>query len=511
MAEHILAYDLGTTGLKASLISSAGKFAASCLIEYETRYGANGEAEQSPADWWAAVCEATGRLFEQAELKPTDVAGIGFSGHMQGCVPLDEAGEPLRDAMIHADARAVPQADALLADLGGETLFAITGNRVDPHYSPPKIAWLKAHEPDVFARARWFVQCKDYLAGKLTGEPGVTDFSDASLTAMLDLRKGAWSEEILGWLGLSVDRFPRIVPSSEVIGHVTEAAAGATGLAAGTPVTMGGGDGACATLGAGCTRVGQAYCYGGSTEWIAKLADAPSADPKQRVLHFCALQPEMVNVTGTMQWAGESYRWLAGGLLADESRAAEAAGEDRYERINRLAESAPVGAGGLVYLPYLSGERSPIWDPAARGVFYGVGLKTGRAEFARAVLEGIAFALHQIRLTIEQLTGEIERLVMIGGLAKGELIRRTLATLSGRPVAVPRYLAEATSLGAAVAAGVGVGLLPGFEYAAAMNPTATETRPEPAWAEPLAERFAMYEKLYPALRPLFAEDAKAKQ
>jgi len=335
-----------------------GRVAASVFGGYPLSYPRPTWAEQDPSDWWRAVVETTRQLLQKSRARPEDIAVVGFSGQMQGCLPVDAAGRPLRPCIIWADQRAVAQADALAERLGEERVFQITGHRITPTLSGPKILWLRDHEPEVFARTHKFLHVKDYIALKMTGCLA-TDRSDASGMNLYDLDGGAWSEEILQAIELDPSYLPEVHDSTDIIGEVTRAAADELGLAVGTPVVIGGRDGASAAVGAGAVNEGPAYTYVGSSAWISLAARRPIYDPKRRIFNFAHMVPGLFVPCGTMQAAGGSYRWLRQEICGLEGREADETGEDVYEIMNRHAAESPPGARGLLFLPYLQGERSP--------------------------------------------------------------------------------------------------------------------------------------------------------
>ena len=491
MADLILAHDLGTTGNKASLFDTRGNLVDSAFVGYTTDYPRPGWAEQHPEDWWQAVCGSTREMLSDSGRQASEIRVVSFSGEMMGCTPVDAADRPLRSSIIWADQRAEAQADALAGRVGRERVYQITGHRVSSNYTAAKIMWLRDHQPDLYAQTRKILQAKDYIAFKLTGAYA-TDYSDASGTNLFDLRARRWSQEIVQAIGLDPDLLPPALPSSSVIGTVTRRAAGETGLVADTPVVIGGGDGACATVGAGVVTPSDAYNYIGSSSWISFVSREPLYDPQQRTFTFAHLDPDLVFPTGTMQCAGGSYDWLERLLRGDaETRL--------YEEMEALAVNVEPGALGLVFLPYLIGERSPHWNPHARAAFVGLTMAHGRAEMARAVLEGVAYNLRIILDAFRDQGAPISALRLIGGGARSPLWRQILADVFDLPVLRPKLLVEATSLGAAVAGGVGVGLYPDYSVAADMVHIDPGEEPQQAVAARYQELYPLFKETYDAL------------
>ncbi len=500
--QYILAHDLGTTGDKATLYSPDGRVVARTFQGYETYHPHSNWAEQDPADWWEAVRVCTQRLFADARARPEDVACISFSGQMQACLPVDRQGRPLRRCIIWADQRSVEQAAVLEARLGMDTVYRITGHRITPTLSGTKIMWVRDREPEVFAQTFKFLHVKDYIICRLTGR-FVTDRSDASGMNLYDLMQGTWSAEILEAAGLDAELLPEIHDSTDVVGEVTREAAEELGLRAGIPVVVGGGDGASATVGAGAVREGLAYNYVGSSSWIALTASRPLMDPGMKIFNYAHMIPGKFIPCGTMQAAGGSYQWLRRQICTSEALAAEQASVDVYELMNLKAEQSPPGANHLLFLPYLLGERTPYWNPKARGAFIGLTLKHTREDVIRATLEGITMNLKMILDAFLEAGAEIREVRVIGGGAKGRFWRQLMADIYRLPVLRPRWLEEATSLGAAVAGGVGVGLFPDFDVVDRFIEIVDRHEPDPSTEEVYRRLFPVFQAAYTALCPIY--------
>jgi xylulokinase len=408
---------------------------------------------------------------------------------------VDRQGVPVRTAIIWADLRATAEAEFLAERCGFEAIYRRTGHRPGASYTAAKLLWLQKHEPDLYARTHWVLQAKDYAAYKLTGF-NATDYSDASGTNLFDLERREWAGDLMEAVGLDPDLLPPALPSSTIIGQVTPEAAAETGLRAGTPVVIGGGDGACATVGAGSVRPGDTYNYVGSSSWIAVTAETPLHDPKMRTFTFAHLDPELYFPTGTMQCAGGAYDWLER-LLRGGAEA------KLYDELEAAASAVAPGAGGLLFLPYLIGERSPHWNPLARGAFVGLTMAHGRPEMARAVLEGVALNLKLILDAFQDQGAGIGAMRLIGGGARSALWRQILADVYGLPILRPHLLAEATSLGAAIAGGVGVGLFPDFRVAYEIVQVEEAEQPSSAAQAHYAELYPLFQETYQALEPIY--------
>ena len=476
MKQYILAHDLGTTGNKATLYGADGVQRGSSFYGYDTSYPHTGWAEQDPQDWWDAVCTTTKQLLQLTGVLGEEIACITFSGQMQGCAPLDKNAMPLRSCIIWADQRATRQTAQLGERVGMETVYNITGHRLSPAYSLPKMLWIRDNQPEIYAATHKFMHAKDAIIARLTGR-FATEPSDASGTNAYDLVAGEWSAEILDAAEIDADKLPEVLQSVDVAGEVRSDVAEQVGVPAGTPVVMGGGDGACASVGAGSVEAGVAYSYVGSSAWIATATDSPIFDPDYRTFTFGHVVPGLVIPMGTMQAAGAAYQWARDQLAPLEKQSAEALGVSPYALMNAVAETAPPGANGLTFLPYLMGERAPRWNPDARAAFLGLTIRHTRADMIRSVMEGVALNLRVILDAFRQQGANIDGIRAIGGGVRGRLWSQIMADMYGVPLHRLSVLEAATSMGAAVVGGVGVGLYPDFEFAKQMNSIAETIRP----------------------------------
>ena len=504
--QYILAHDLGTTGNKASLYNGEGTLLASAFYGYGLSLPKVGWAEQDPEDWWQAVCVSTQQLLANAAVPAAEIACVVFSGQMMGCVLVDRQANPLRSALIWADMRAGAEAQAIIDGVGMEEAYRITGHRASSSYSGAKILWVRNHQPDLFRGAYKFLQAKDFAVARLTGN-FVTDHSDASGTNLYDLEAGDWSAAILDAVHLDRNLLPELHASSDVVGEVTAQAAAQTGLAVGTPVVIGGGDGCCAAAGAGVVREGSAYNYIGSSSWIGLATRQPVYDPSLRTFTWAHLVPGMFSPCGTMQAAGGSYQWLRDNFALPEKEAGAKLGVSAYELMNLQAAQSPAGANGLLFLPYLLGERSPRWNPQARGAFLGLTMKHTRADMIRAGLEGITFNLRVILEAFLEQNTPVEAMRVIGGGARGRVWRQIMADIYGLPVLRPAILEEATSMGAAIAGGVGVGIFSDWSVAERLTPIVDTCVPDASLKAPYDRQYALFNRAYAALEPLFDDMA----
>ena len=385
--------------------------AASVLAAYDTSYPYPGWAQQDPEDWWRAFCDSTRKLIETAGIKAGEVCCVSFSGQMMGCVPVDREGMPLGPAIIWADTRAANQEQEIIRRVGMEEIYRITGHRASASYSAAKLLWIRENEPEIYSNTYKMLQAKDFLIYRLTGQ-FVTDYSDAGGTNLFDIRRKEWSSDICGALGISMDLLPQAHVSADVVGKLTAYAARSCGLMEGTLVVAGGGDGSCACVGAGAVEEGDSYCVLGSSSWISTVNKELVLDEKLRTFNWVHLDPAFYTPCGTMQAAGLSYSWYREAFCQEEKRMAKKAGESLYDLLDGMMEDSGLGAGGLLYLPYLLGERSPRWNHEARGAFVGLDMRTRKGDMARAVLEGVGYNLKVI-LDILEAGGQMKSLRLI--------------------------------------------------------------------------------------------------
>ncbi len=489
----ILAHDLGTTGNKAVLLDEQGRLVDTAFARYRTAHPAPLTAEQNPADWWRAVVRCTRTLIRVDESRARRIVAVGFSGHMNGVVLVDERGNPLRPVLIHADIRAGTQCEKLRQRMPEADYYAITGNRLAPFYSLPKLMWLVEHEEQAVARARWMLQAKDYCVGRMTGRWGITDPSDASLTGLYDVNRLRWSAEVAEAAGIPMRLLPEIAESTAIVGQAGVEAARATGLPTGIPVVIGAGDGACATVGAGAVEVGNSYTYIGGTAWTSCLRERFTPDRQMRLTTLMSAQPERWVQFGTVQSAGSAWDWFVRLFGRGGSTA----------RLQAEAAGVAPGSEGVTFLPHLSGERAPIWNPLARGVFAGLQAHHTRAHLARAVLEGVACALESILRVMREHGAVSEPIRVVGGGTRSDLWMQILADLYGCPLEIPQHAESSTAIGAAIIAGVGVGLYDGFHIAKHIAYAERRVEPQPDSAAVYGELRARYAELLSAVAPLF--------
>lgn len=497
METYILTLDAGTTGLKCTLFTAHGDAAAVAVSPYGVELPHPGWAQQ-PASWFIdAACRGVREVMEAAG--SPDVAVIGLSGTMNGCIPIGAGGQALYPNIIHSDTRAEAQLQQIEAALPARTFYERTGNRLDMHYTLPKILWLRGEHPEVFQSARWFVNTKDILYGWLTGHHGITDYSDATLTGALNIHTGGWDEDLLRALGIDPAVMPRILPSHDVSGTLTRDAALALNLPEGTPVSVGAGDGVSATHGAGLFEPGSAYINIGSSAWLCTLSDTPVIDRDMRFFNMLDMDGKRSNVCATVQSAGASLDWAIENLLLPGRKG----GGETFIEMEALAESVPAGAEGVFFLPTLMGERTPWWDANARGTLIGMSLYHGRGHIARAVYEGIAQALHLCDSAVRGNGLGYKRLTLVGGGAQSGIWPQMIADMFGVTTRIHAYGRQATSLGAAMAAGVGIGIFKDYRDASQMARLGDMFPPVPMRQAAYARHWDVYKGLYGQVRDAY--------
>ncbi len=505
--KYLLGIDLGTSGTKTVLFSVDGEAKASAMVEYPLYQPQNGWAEQAPEDWWNAAVQTTRSVLSQSGIDASDIAGIGISGQMHGLVMLDDKGEVLRRSIIWCDGRTGEECREITQAVGEKRLIEITANPALTGFTASKILWVKKHEPELYARCAHILLPKDYIRYMLTGE-FATEVSDASGMQLLDVPKRAWSDEVLGALGIDKALLGKMYESCEVTGAVTEQAASLTGLSAGTPVVGGAGDNAAAAIGTGVVRTGKAFTTIGTSGVIFAHADKVTIDPAGRVHTFCSAVPGAWTVMSCTLAAGLSLQWFRNNFCADEMSVASRMEVDPYYLMDLETEKAPIGANRLIYLPYLMGERSPLLDQNARGAFVGLSAMHTKRDMLRAIMEGVMYSQRQCLDVLRGMGVLSSEMLACGGGGTSKVWRQMMADIYSLPVATVQNR-EGPALGAAILAGVGAGV-----YKSVPEACDQIIRTNPS-QQPIAQNsdryeqfYALYCSLYPALKDGYAKLAK---
>ena len=503
----VLGLDVGTSGTKAIAINAAGTVVASALVEYPLHSPKPNWAEQDPADWKRAAIEALTQLAHAPGVNPAEVKGLGLTGQMHGSVFLDANNRVLRNAILWCDQRTAKQCDDITAKVGARKLIDMVCNPALTGFTAPKILWLRENEPEVYAKVRKVLLPKDYIRFELTGE-FATDVADASGTLLFDVKNRTWHKELMSLLDIPADFMPRAFEGPEVTGGLSAEAAAATGLPKGIPVIAGGGDQAAGGVGCGIVRSGVISSTVGTSGVVFAFSDKVTLDPEGRVHTFCHSVPGKWHVMGVVLSAGGSLRWFRDALCQPEKAVAADTGRDPYEYITAAAETVPPGAEGLIFLPYLTGERTPHKDPFAKGAFIGLSLRHTRAHMARAVLEGVAYAMRDSLDIMRGMGVPITQARASGGGAKSPFWRQMQADVNQAPL-VTINVDEGPAYGAALLATVATGMHKSVEEACDATIRVVNTcAPDAGRSAAYDPWFAEYQAAYQALAPGFARAAK---
>ncbi|MGZ3584137.1 MAG: xylulokinase [Ktedonobacterales bacterium] len=492
----LLGIDVGTTGIKAIIArANDGSVLATGFAPYPLYPPHPGWAEQNPDDWWAACATAIRACLADAAIAPGAIRSIGLSGQMHGAVLLDDVGAVVRPCIIWADQRSGAECDEIHARVGLERLVALTGNPALTGFTAAKVLWVRNHEPEAFARARLLLLPKDYIRWRMTGKSAI-ERSDAAGTNLLDIHTGDWAQEVLAALDLPPSFVPPVCGSTEICGTLTADAAADLGLPTGIPIAGGGADNACGAAGTGVVEPGTVLLSIGTSGVVLAPSQEPRIDqsaPVPRIHTFFHAAPHLWYLMGVTQAAGLSLRWARDMLATD--------GVD-YDTLTADAGTIPPGAQGLLFLPYLQGERTPHLDPQARGAWIGLTAAHTRGHLIRAVLEGVAFSLKDCFDLLSAQGLPLNQLRITGGGARSPLWRQIFADILERPIAT-LAADEGPAFGAALIAGTAVGLYPSLAQACAETVRlGDEIQPDPRNTEAYRAQYTLYRAAYPALRDI---------
>lgn len=494
MPEFFLGLDVGTSGTKAVLIDSDGTLRASVSEGYPLHIPRPLWSEQEPDDWWQAAVSTIRTVVEEADVEPADIAAVGLTGQMHGLVLLDGAGQVIRRAILWNDQRTAAQCEAITDQVGRRELLRRLGNPVLPGFTAPKIAWVRDEEPEAFARARHVLLPKDFVRFKLTGEHAC-DVSDASGTALFNVSERSWDTDLLDELDIPRAWMPSVFESPEVSAVISSEGAVATGLVAGTPVVAGAGDQAAQAVGSGIVDEGTISVTLGTSGVVFAASDEYRVEPEGRLHAFCHAVPGKWHLMGVMLSAAGSFEWFASNLGNPDD-------PDNYENLTHEAATVPAGSEGLIFLPYLSGERTPHADPNARGVFFGLTLAHSKAHMTRSVLEGVSFGLTDSLTLMRNLGIDADDLRVSGGGARSGLWLEILSSCFGTPVRAVNP-GEGAAYGAALLAAVGGGAFHSVEEAGrSVSPEGDMIEPGPDSAV-YRDVYLRFRALYPTLAPHF--------
>ena len=501
---YLLGIDIGGTGSKVGLFTLDGQLAGFGYNEYQMISTVPGQAEHDADLWWQATVSSIRQAI--TDVAANEILGIGVS-NTNGLVPVNQYAQPIRPAIMLWDQRALPEVSQIRKTFDKNQVFSITGNPIAPGaYSLPTMLWLKNHEPKNFSKTDKFMVPGGYIVAKLTDKLTI-DYSRACTTLLFDIQQLEWHQPFLEMLDIPIDKLPIPFPSTSIVGEVTCQASELTSLIPGTPVVAGCTDTTGAAIGSGIVNPGELFIIMGTAARVCSLLDEPNFD--HRFMNFNYVLPNSWLAVGAINGVGSSLRWIRDTFGQMELRAAEVSGENVYELLISQAAKAPIGSKGLLYLPYLSGERTPIWDPLARGVFFGITLAHNRNDIFRSVLEGTAFAIRQTVELLETSLGSTFQTIRIGGVAStNDIWNQIIADTLGKQV-ICLAQEQTEVLGAAILAGVGIGAFPDFQTAT--DEIVKEDRaldPDIGAHNSYSELFSIYTELYPSIARHFEQIAE---
>ena len=494
---YLLGIDIGTSACKVAVFDREGNVVRAGTGDYAVYYPHPGWAEQDPDEWWRAICGAVQGILAGGGILPGQIAGVSIDGQSWSAIAIDKDGNVLTRTPIWMDTRAQSICDRLNREIGAEKIFEISGNSLQPSYTTAKVLWYKENLPDVYSRTDKILQSNSFIAYRLTGEVS-QDISQGYGLHFFDMKKGTWDKDMCREMGLPIEFFPDIVPCDRVVGTVTAEAAKLTGLLEGTPVVAGGLDASCGTLGAGVVHPGETQEQGGQAGGMSICMDTYKADP--RLILGYHVVPGLWLLQGGTTGGGGVMRWFEHEFADYERSIQETTGISSLNQLNVIAEKVPAGCEGLIFLPYMAGERSPIWNPAAKGVFYGLDFSKTKGHMVRACMEGVALSLRHNLETAKEAGAEVNVLRAMGGSANSRLWTQIKSDMTGKPIVVPSS-DTATTLGAAMLAGVAVGMYKDYEEAVRL--TVKETRrhePDPEKKEIYDRVYGRYIELYESLK-----------
>lgn len=500
--KYLIGIDVGTTGTKTILIDENGTLIASSLVEYPLYTPKPKWAEQDPEDWWRGTVESIKGVISQGKIDSQDICGLGLSGQMHGLVLIDKEYKVLRPAILWCDVRTTEQCQYITEKVGKGLLVKSTCNPALEGFTAPKVIWVRDNEPKIYEKAFKMMLPKDYVRFRLTGEIAC-EVSDAAGTILFDVRNRKWSQEVLDKLGISSDLMPPCYESIDVCGKITPEVADMTGLKAGTPVVGGGADNACTAVGNGIVVTGKTSASIGTSGTMLTPMDTPEVDPELRAHTFCHCVPNKWYIMGVMLQAGGAFRWFRDTLGDKEKEIAKEKDVDPYEILTEEAAKAEPGCEGLIFLPYLIGERTPHGDANAKGVFFGLTLRHKKSHLIRSVMEGVTYGMRDSLEIIRALGLNVGQITATGGGARSKFWRQMQADVYNSEV-VTINIGEGPAFGAAILAGVGSKVYNNIQEATdKMVKITSRTQPLKDNMKVYDQYFKIYKSLYPALKPEF--------
>lgn len=500
--KYLLGIDIGTSGTKTVLFDRGGNPISSSTAEYPLYQPEIGWAEQDPQDWWKAVCITINQVIKDSNINPESISGIGLSGQMHGLVMLDGDGNVLRKSIIWCDQRTAKECVEITEKVGEKRLIDITANPALTGFTASKILWVRNNEPEIYEKCRKILLPKDYIRYMLTGE-FATEVSDASGMQLLDIKNRCWSKEVLNALDIPIEYLGDVHESIVVSGKVHKKAAQVTGLKENTPVVGGAGDQAAGAIGNGIIKSGQISSTIGTSGVVFAHLDEPIIDEKGRVHTFCHAVPGAWHMMGVTQGAGLSLKWFRDNFCTNEIEVAKGMGIDPYVLMTKEAEKVPAGSRGVIYLPYLMGERTPHLNPKAKGVFFGLSAAHTKNEMLRAVIEGVSYSLLDCMEIIKDTGMNPTNVMVSGGGGKSELWRQILADMFNCKVSTNKS-SEGPALGVALLAGVGTGVYKDIDEACSIAISENSVQfPKEENSLVYKRYYEIYKKIYDDLKGTF--------
>lgn len=500
--KYLLGIDIGTSGTKTVLFDRGGNPISSSTAEYPLYQPEIGWAEQDPQDWWKAVCITINQVIKDSNINPESISGIGLSGQMHGLVMLDGDGNVLRKSIIWCDQRTAKECVEITEKVGEKRLIDITANPALTGFTASKILWVRNNEPEIYEKCRKILLPKDYIRYMLTGE-FATEVSDASGMQLLDIKNRCWSKEVLNALDIPIEYLGDVHESIVVSGKVHKKAAEVTGLKENTPVVGGAGDQAAGAIGNGIIKSGQISSTIGTSGVVFAHLDEPIIDEKGRVHTFCHAVPGAWHMMGVTQGAGLSLKWFRDNFCTNEIELAKGMGINPYVLMTKEAEKVPAGSRGVIYLPYLMGERTPHLNPKAKGVFFGLSAAHTKNEMLRAVIEGVSYSLLDCMEIIKDTGMNPTNVMVSGGGGKSELWRQILADMFNCKVSTNKS-SEGPALGVALLAGVGTGVYKDIDEACSIAISENSVQfPKEENSLVYKRYYEIYKKIYDDLKGTF--------
>jgi D-xylulose kinase len=502
MSDLVLAIDVGTTGVRSIVFDTNGKRITSSYEEFKSYFPQPSWVEQDANSWWNSVENTIHQCLKHPDVIPSDVLSLSITNQRETIVPVDDNGNPLRNAIVWQDRRTISECEWIRETIGVDTIYSTTGLTIDPYFSASKILWIKHNETKIFDKAHKFLLVHDFIIQKLTGQ-FVTDYSNASRTMLFDINNQRWSKIIPEKMGIPLEKLPEVMQSGSSVGEISSNVSHKLGLDSGTLVITGGGDQQCAALGIGVTKSGSIKSTTGTGTFILAYSNEVRLDSEKRLLCSCHVIPESYVVEASIFTTGSALRWFRDNLGYKERVQAEELGVDPYEVLTEGASEVSPGADGIIHIPHFVGAGAPYWNPHARGIFAGLALGHSRRHLIRAILEGVAYEIRTNLDVLKQLSISSSEVRVTGGAARSKLWMQIQSDVLNLPIILTE-IEEATALGAAILACKGAGVFPSVSKAAEEMVTPVEK------LEPSQDNREVYDGGYERYKSLYSSISKMK-